>query len=373
MSIVVLAGYDLARAQGDGVTAKQHAALCYLWARLREVLGDLRDAATLTASDLSAYVAARRPHAKGQTIRRELQALRRGLTLAERARELTNPLRPSDWPRVKSDPMNEQQRGKYHPPEILRAWLEAMDPDARDAATFALLTGLRATEIARVSAQWVDPLPAHMAEQEGVVALLRVPAASAKNRKERTVALTSEAHAIIAKRLRVDPMRELVFGRVLHRRAFETARRKIGYPRTITLRDLRHTHASIGAAVSVHGTRDALGHGRLSVTDRYVTSRLEQVAAVAAAVTGALKPEHSDETGDLSGRRGSRTPDILRVKRDSDYDAHVSACKVCQAYLSDDHASQLIALADRSTERSSDLARVTRASRRNAARRRGAS
>jgi integrase len=349
VSIVVLAGYDLARAQAEGVTAKQHSALCYLWARIRETLGDLRDATTLTPSDLSAYVATRRAKAKGQTIRRELQALRRGYALAERARELTCPLRAADWPRVKSDPLDEKQRGKYHPPEILRAWLEAMHPDARDAATFALLTGLRAAEIARVSAQWIDPVPAHALVSDGVVAILRVPAASAKNRKERQVALTAEALAIITKRLAEDPKRDLIFGAVLHRKAFETARGKIGYERSITLRDLRHTHASIGAAVSVHGTRDALGHGRLSVTDRYVTSQLEHVAAVAAAVTGALKPEHKRKKGLKSGRTGIRNQDILRVKPDSAYDEHVSGCYVCQAYRSDSHVSQLISLADRTT------------------------
>jgi hypothetical protein len=250
---------------------------------------------------------------------------------------------------VKSDPLDEKQRGKYHPPEILRAWLEAMHPDARDAATFALLTGLRAAEIARVSAQWIDPVPAHALVTDGVVAILRVPAASAKNRKERQVALTAEAMDVIKKRLAEDPKRELIFGAVLHRKAFETARGKIGYERSITLRDLRHTHASIGAAVSVHGTRDALGHGRLSVTDRYVTSQLEHVAAVAAAVTGALKPEHKRKKGLKSGRTGIRNQDILRVKPDSAYDEHVSGCYVCQAYRSDSHVSQLISLADRTT------------------------
>ncbi len=348
----MLAGYDLARAQAEGVTAKQHSALCYLWARIRETLGDLRDATTLAPGDLSAYVATRRAKAKGQTIRRELQALRRGYALAERARELACPLRTADWPRVKSDPVDEKQRGKYHPPEILRAWLEAMHPDARDAAEFALLTGLRAAEIARVSAQWIDPVPAHALVSDGVVAILRVPAASAKNRKERQVALTAEAMAIITKRLAEDPKRELIFGAVLHRKAFETARGKIGYERSITLRDLRHTHASIGAAVSVHGTRDALGHGRLSVTDRYVTSQLEHVAAVAAAVTGALKPVHKRKKGLKSGRTPDRTGDILRVKRDSAHDAHVSSCKVCQAYFRHDHQSQLIAVQNRSTDRS---------------------
>lgn len=353
VTMKTLAALDLARAESEGAGNKQRDALEYLWSRIRAHFGDERDTRTLTPGELAEYVRARRAAVTGQTIKREVQAIRRAMRVAETERMMRPPLLASDWPRVRLDAPSDKQRGKYHPPEVLASWLAHMDEGARDAATFTLLTGLRAKEVARVTAQWVEPVPVGTAAAPGVVAVLRLPASSTKNRKGRVVGLTAESVEIIRRRLEANPERELVFGDVLHRRAFETARRRIGYPRTITLRDLRHTHATIGASVSVHGTRDALGHGRLSMTDRYVTARLEDVSrvssAVAAALTGALTPEHSPENALYGGRRGDRTPDILRVNPEQADHDHLNACNYCREHVRGHRFSQVVALPDRST------------------------
>lgn len=352
VSIALLAGLDLQRAEAERVSDYQKHALCYLWDRLRAGLGNDRDARTLSATTLREYVANRRAEVTRQTIRREIQALRRALTLAEQHHLLkTQPIRPVDWPVLRSDPQSDKQAGKYHPPAVLRAWLDALDDDGRDLASFVLLTGLRRLEAERLVAGWVEQAPPGAELPAGVVAVLRIPASSTKGRKARTVALTAEALAIIKRRTRGDAP---VFGSTLHRTTFEGARRRIGYAKSITLRDLRHTHATLGVRASLAGTRDALGHGKLSVTDRYVSAPLEQVAAVAAAVSlamaGTPEPAHHERDSKIvSGRTGLRSQDLLRVNPEPGLHEHLSGCRYCQSIVRAHDARHAVAGRDRHT------------------------
>ena len=144
---------------------------------------------------------------------------------------------------------NEKQKGQYHSPDIVAAWLNELPQDARDEAEFSALTGLRATEVKRVRSHWVEK--PH--EDVGVPAILRVPAASSKTRKERIVGLVPEAHEILKRLMTASPGSGPLFSQSEHKKARIGAAKRIGYNRIIKLRDLRTTYLTIGA----QGTGDA--------------------------------------------------------------------------------------------------------------------
>ena len=98
-----------------------------------------------------------------------------------------------------------------------------------------------------------------------------------------------------------------------HRKAFDAARKTIGYRKTITLRDLRHCHATWAA----QGTGDAaaaqaaLGHTDLRTTQRYLSTTIQRTAAAAVAVEAQLgRTTPTPRAADLvrsavTGRRGT--------------------------------------------------------------------
>ncbi len=242
---------------------------------------------SLDFDQIQNFVAARRERGnRGQSIRKDLQALKRGLDIARRRGWIRA---VPDFPKVRSDPPKETQKGQLHAPHLLRAWLDALPLEARDEAEFALLTGLRATEIKRASATWVERAPA----DAGVPALLRVPAAASKTRTERVVGLTAEALVILERNPNGFPE--------THRNARRTAAKQIAYARNITLRDLRHTYGTL----ALQGTGDAiaaqaaLGHTELATTQRYQSSTLKRTASASIAVARLLERSPSAPSGHL--------------------------------------------------------------------------
>lgn len=291
-----LAGLDIERAIAGGTHQEKVIASIKLhWRHVLQIVGDVPPS-DVTYQVAQRYIVSRRNEgARAQTIKRELGALYRGLKIAVR----NNWLRymPRDWPRLKADAPDAKKKGKLHPPEIIAAWLNELTPDARDEAEFVALTGLRATEVKRVRATWVEPAP----KGSLCPALLRLPASDTKTRKERVVGLPKSALEIIRRRLQQDPNCEFVFSQSEHKKTHYGAARRIGYDKRITLRDLRHTYATLG----LHATGDAtavqaaLGHADLATTQRYLSSTLQRTAAVGAAIealirpaTGAPAPEH---------------------------------------------------------------------------------
>ena len=145
----------------------------------------------------------------------------------------------------------------------------------------------------------------------GVVAagLLRVPAWAAKNRKERVVGLTPEALSVLDVAWTALQVRNREATRTtrlfpsMHKRAFDRARRATGYTESITLRDLRHCHATY----ATQGTGDAaaaqaaLGHADLRTTQRYLTATLSRAAGAAAAVGDLLAGREAEASVDDLG------------------------------------------------------------------------
>ncbi len=316
--LAMLAGLDVAEAVGRGVGEKQRESVLNCWAHLCRLLGADLAPHKLDHDKVLFYVAQRRQEkARGQSIRKEIQALKRGLKIARRRGSVKEML--ADWPTVRSDPPRKAQAGKLHPPEVIGAWLsqlKELHPRAWQQAQVAVGTGLRATELRRIEWSWVEDAPPGL----GVGALLRVPAEAAKTRTERVVGLTpTTLDALRAALSDTDAAWE---GRLMesqHRRAFKAAATAVGYPRTITLRDLRHCYATWAA----QGTGDAaaaqaaLGHSELRVTQRYLTATLDRVAqaslAAEARVAGTV-PHGLAQRPDTVTHTGPRTNETRQTK-----------------------------------------------------------
>ncbi|MCP5115691.1 MAG: tyrosine-type recombinase/integrase, partial [bacterium] len=172
---------------------------------------------------------------------------------------------PEDWPTIRSDPPKLEQKGKWHPPEIVSAAFECLPPQILDKCLFTSRTGLRATEVERITLDWLEVAPPAAATPW----LLRIPAAGAKSRKSRVVGITEEAANIL--RRRATDGKPTVFGKSNHGRALRQASKDIGYDKNITLRDLRHIFGTL--AVQMTGdpwaALQVLGHSDLRVTSVY--------------------------------------------------------------------------------------------------------
>ena len=297
LGLADLGGFDVERSTARGVTKRQANTLLAQWGHLCRLLGADTDPEAITYDVVERYIVARRSEksgkgkskdepVRGQTIVREVQALRRGLKIARRRGALRK--LPDDWPSVRRDPPRESQRGHLHPPEVLRKWLDALPEDARAQATVALQTGLRATELRRIAWGWVEKV-----EGMAVPALLRVPAAGAKTRNERVVGLPAESLEVLERLAAARKFdRDVPLMDSDYKKSFHAATKAIEYDRRIHLRDLRHCYSTLG----LHGTGDAtatqaaLGHAQLATTQRYLSSTLERAAAVSAAVARAIAP-----------------------------------------------------------------------------------
>lgn len=332
--IATLAKLDIQRAGADGVTKKQLDALEYAWEAIGRHLGGTSPATVITYDRIEHYIAQRRADmVSGQTIRKERQAIRRMAAVAHRRGWL--PSLPQTWPKIKDGATNARQAGKLHEVAVLRAWfrkLRRMHAEAYREARIIVLTGLRSEEAARLSWSWVEETPA------GPV--LRVPEWAAKTRDDRRIGLGREAYALLYSLARGRKDDEPLLGKRHLRKARWAAQQAIGYTSTcITRRDLRHTFLTLGLAATgdATATQAAAGHADLRTTQRYLHSTLDRAQAVSAGVEMALNRSAKTATPRKmalsGGRRGFRTPDILRVNPDADYDAHVSTCVSCRQHI----------------------------------------
>lgn len=307
---------DIARAEGEQVTALRIESLERLWRHVLRHFGESSDPADLNRANLEAYVHARRAAgSKGQSVRRELEAVKRGLRIAAERGWIDRP--PLFWPKVKSDPPRRAQAGKWHPLEVIRDWLDAMDPLARLHARCVADTGLRAEEMARGEVDWLEGAPPGIE----AAAVVRLPAAASKTRRERLVPVSwGTADNLLTYWAYPDRPQS-------HKSARETARRAIGYGQRITLRDLRHTFASLAEQLDRKAAQDLLGHATERMTQRYLHSTPARLAGTALAVQEALgggtRPgaQKQARSAKYGGRKGIRTPDPVRVSRGapSDY------------------------------------------------------
>lgn len=117
-------------------------------------LGDI-DPRDIDEQRVVAYIARRRRDGiRGQTIRREMAALKRGLSWAHRRGYIRQPI--AAWPVVKSDPVDARYAGKLISNDDMARLMAELPGHVRDWMTFAALTGLRKAELARARFDWCD-------------------------------------------------------------------------------------------------------------------------------------------------------------------------------------------------------------------------
>lgn len=263
-SLARVAGLDVQRATDHGATAT-HIETCLSthWRHLASFFGTEKDMASFTADDVADYVRHRREAGvRAQTINRELGTFKRAFRLAELPT-------PFPWPLLKKSSPHEGLAGKAHPIATLTKWLAILPPDARDMAEVALLTGMRREELRRMESSWL--------RNDEVLVL---PAAGTKTRRERILGVSAQLLVILKK---LFARSHQPFGGRDHKTAFNTASARLGIVPHITLRDLRHCHATFAlrATQDVTGVMKAMGHSTIATASLYQHTDITRAKAVA--------------------------------------------------------------------------------------------
>ncbi len=287
---------DYKQALARGVSPGTLSGLQYGRSRIEAHFGKDCHPSGLTTASVADFVAARREAgATGQTIRRELQILRRIHTVS---REQGLAFIEPRWPKLKSDPKSAKQSGRWWPVDVLQAWFAELDDEARDEALFVMLTGLRSAEVKRVQWEWVVPLP----NDPLFPAMLVMPDGSTKGRKERSVPLTVQAFEIVSRRAQRG-LQPLFQGE--HKTAYRLASKRVlgaDAPRLIHLRDLRHTFGTEAAKQDPVAAMRLLGHRDLRTTEIYQHGNLERAKAAVA-----ILPKVATEGGYKALPEGEKT------------------------------------------------------------------
>ena len=275
---------DLLEKRQAGISELHASRLEALWVVTLRVAGPDTPLVDIDSAWLRSYEGRRRATGKkGQTIVREFGLFKRALAWAKR--KGADVVIPDPWPKVKRDPPDAKRSGKYRDPMIVRQFLAMLDQDARDEVGFIAMTGLRWAEMKRLRYDWIEPSPRNWASP----ALVRLPDEATKTRKARVVGVPTPALEIVDRR-KSKATGPLVFSPKNYRKQRETARRALGLDSNITLRDLRHTFATLALQRTGDPTAvlRAMGHTNLSMTERYLSSPLERTAALGAAVSSVL-------------------------------------------------------------------------------------
>ena len=299
--LITLAAEAEAAAIRRGLSDGEVQATGIIWRNLLDHFGEDTSVRDVTAEQIAAYEGVRRSKTtrrrvakgkwvetpagiRGQTIRRELGRLRRGMQTAL-ARGWLHAL-PA-FPKIRKEPARAGRKGRVIPIAKALDAISRMPPEAGAEYTVALLTNLREAELHRLEASWIEAAP----KKSGVPAIFRVPAAAAKDREERVIGcpqIVLDVLGPIAAEIPSGPL--FPRSRWQNRRAIRTASRASGVPFRITLRDMRKTYASIaGASESVAAIGASLGHEDLETTSIYVEAELSKTVAVSAAVASAWK------------------------------------------------------------------------------------
>ena len=268
------------------------------------------------------HVARRRDEGiRGQSIRREVAALKRVCIVAADRGWLLRV--PPMWPKVKSDPPHPTRRGKLRSPEKIREILDSMPEDVRDEYRFAAFTGLRAAEVGRVEAYWMEPSASGP--------LLRVPAWASKTREERTVMLSAPAIEILRRRESRTP----VFTGSDFQTRVRAASLAAGLTSALTLRDLRVYYATTGLQRSGDATavQEQVGHEDLRTTQRYMRSTLDRDAAVSDAVAASLEPAQKGRHRSARSRADKAFDSGALPAKQASTGSAVPDCPVCAAEL----------------------------------------
>lgn len=326
VTISYLGGLDYERAEANGVTAKRLRDIKKEWVRICTHLGADSVASAITYESTTSMVAAQRVAGrKGQSIIRDLQALKRGALIAEELGAL--PFPPKMWPKVRRDPKSEKHKGKLHPMGVLRGWFDQLDGEVYDECRLIVLTGLRPEEAEKAAPGWREQFPE-------LGAFIHVPGWAAKDRDERYIFLDAEADEIFVRCAEGKKHDAPLFSGADHKKARAGACTAIGYPVNITRRDLRATWSTIALQRTGDATAvmESMGHADLSTTQMYQRSTLERQAQTARAVAHEVGPSRHSKVGTELKEGGRWSQEWELNPRPADYEsapgllAVVTAC-----------------------------------------------
>lgn len=289
---------DEERVAAKGTREASRTDLRQHWRNILRFFGTDCPLEKVTYARMTEYVNHRRKTAKGQTIVREIWALKRGLELAQAHSWI--PTVPVRIPAVTRDRIKDPKRvGKLHDEKVLQAFLRELPQEARDIFVFSLLTGTRLEEIRRVRPSSLIPAPPGSL----VPAFLHVDGKS----DLRDIALPAEAFAILqrlqAGRAASDD--SPLFSQKSHVTAVRNATRRIGYDRNITVRDMRKTWATMTNRLSKdrQAIQAQLGHEVANTTDIYLeVAQFDRMAAAAATTAAWAKDVINVEPRFVRGR-----------------------------------------------------------------------
>jgi integrase len=301
VTLGILEELDVERSKNKSHGERREATIRNLWRNIHRHLGEGLDVMTLQAAHVEAYEGVRRAEThrgaptRGQTIRREVEALRRGLKRAKRDRIISR--LPFDWDDldpIDSDPPDHRQEGKVWPLPVVAAVLNALSRKAKTAGyermlKLMLCTGMRLEEFRRCTPTWMSAAP----RGSGAYALLTIPAESSKTKAEpRAVPISKEAAATI---------RDLWprFAKRKFNHALELASAAAQVGGVMTPRDLRATYLTHAAKLSgdVVAAQRLGGHSNIATTGLYLDADLSRAVAagvkVLHAVSGAIRRGHT--------------------------------------------------------------------------------
>lgn len=254
-----------------------------MWRHIHEHLLEHTDIMTLSASDIERYEGLRRKDgARGQTIRRERQALHRGMRLAKRDGLI--PRMPFDWDdldQIESDPPLDRQEAKVRDLADIERALAALSSKAKAAGypqmlRFILWTGLRLEEFWRYDPSWVRPAP----KRSGAAALLFVPANASKTGDARTVPLLKATLAVAT-----EWGHRFAGTKFHHALKLACSADRANLSPMLTARDLRATYLDLAAKGDPVAAQKLGGHRNISTTGLYLDA--SSARAVAAGVRAA--------------------------------------------------------------------------------------
>jgi integrase len=285
-SLAALAKRDIAEAIERGTSQIHQDSLQGKWLRILRTFGPDTPPSSITNGQLVNFINARRAEGiKGQSIRRDIAALRRALTLALKWKWIAA---LPEFPKIQNDDKG-RKAGKLIAPDVIRAVLREVSPDARPAVEFAAHTGLRFAEICRVEAKFIEPAP----HGSTAAAILRLPGPAAKNRRSRTIGLSKRALEIA--KAQTGPM---LFPHRHYSQALSRACVRLHLPYSVTMRDLRHTFASNALKASggdLSAVSKALGHSEVETTALYLHSSTNDVLSLATHMDAILGPAPKDQ------------------------------------------------------------------------------
>lgn len=287
--LILLARHDVDARIAAGVSDFQQETTLRLWRNVLAFFGENRPAKDVTTDSLTAFIKSRREaKMRAQSIRKELQCLKRGLLHAKRkgwVRDLPDP-----WPSLKNDTKHETRRGRLVAPAAIRSVLERLPQEIRDEVELFVLTGMRRYELSRLKADWIRPVTG----QRGIVAEIVLPDYATKNRRERAVGIGPRAMEIIRRRVEQCAGGPLFPDALKDRRSqMRKACKEAGLSTVLHPRDMRHTYATLGAQGSgdAKAVSAAIGHADLEMTNAYVHETKERVLGVSASVEKLLEPK----------------------------------------------------------------------------------